>query len=296
MASNHPIVDIRSPSVDQENSKGMKEENIEETKREEYSSDDEEGLGRSLTARRFNRSMRNVVKISKCYKAQVSLRGVIKAKNCFLKFINRLPAKIIITSDKRENEIDIKAETSLVDSEWKRLSEKPPIFKMFKDIDFSDLAVYIIKENTVNVENVNISAPLGPSHPPPPPPPPPAAPSTASPRLAGDPQSGRKIKPIHVKQVHVKHNQETIWTTLPVLEADLRDLQKLFEETSSSNSGASDFQKLMRLDSISRPLSTTEALDVQIMFRMFPKYVYREGFQNPNQGISLMCRKPSPNH
>ena len=77
MASNHPIVDIRSPSVDQENSKEIKKENIEETKREEGSSDDEEGLSRSLTARRFNRSMRNVVKISKCYKAQVSLRGVI---------------------------------------------------------------------------------------------------------------------------------------------------------------------------------------------------------------------------
>ena len=40
MASKHPIVDVRSPSVDQENSKEMKEENIEETKREEGSSEE----------------------------------------------------------------------------------------------------------------------------------------------------------------------------------------------------------------------------------------------------------------
>ena len=82
------------------------------------------------------------------------------------------------------------------------------------------------------------------------------------------------MKPIHVNQVHVKPNQETVWSTLPVIEAELSDLQKLFEDTSSSKASkleASDSQEVMRSESISGPLSVTESTDILIMFRQFPK-------------------------
>jgi len=82
------------------------------------------------------------------------------------------------------------------------------------------------------------------------------------------------MKPIHVKKVHVKTNQETVWSKLPVFEAELGDLRKLFEETSSSKTSdprASDSQDLQRSNSIAGPLSVTEATDVLIMFRKLPK-------------------------
>ena len=79
------------------------------------------------------------------------------------------------------------------------------------------------------------------------------------------------MKPIHVKQVHVKPNQKTVWSTLPGIEAELGDLQKLFEDTSSSKT--SRLPTFDSQESISRPLSVAEAADVLIMFRQFPKYV-----------------------
>ena len=79
------------------------------------------------------------------------------------------------------------------------------------------------------------------------------------------------MKPIHVKQVHVKPNQKTVWSTLPEIEAELSDLRKLFEDTSSSKT--SRLPTFDSQESISRPLSVTEAPDVLIMFRQFPKYV-----------------------
>ena len=52
-------------------------ENSPDMKDIEDSSDDEDGPPTSSTAGRFNRSMRNVVEISKHYRSQISLRGVI---------------------------------------------------------------------------------------------------------------------------------------------------------------------------------------------------------------------------
>ena len=280
MASNSLICNVQSPSFDEEISKGCKGEDSlvtkenEDKRREDDSSDDKEGRTESLAARRFTRSMRTVVKISKSYRSQVVLRGVIKAKNRFFKLINKAPRKIE-TLEQEVNEVEIETPICVVESEWQRLSMRPPIFKMSHDIDFSDLAVYIVKTNTVqelaklfteDEATTEDSAPGGP--PPPPstaPPPPPTAPSMSS----GGPKRGRKMKPIHVKQVHVKPNQKTVWSTLPDIEAELSDLRKLFEDTSSSKT--SRLPTFDSQESISRPLSVTEAADVLIMFRQFPK-------------------------
>ena len=280
---NFLICDILSPSVDadseSENPHNM--EHMEDKVKEENSSDEESELENSLTARRFNRSMRNVVKISKSNRSQVTLRGVIKAKNRFLKLIDRAPEKIEPTGkDVKEIETPI----CVVESEWKRLSMRPPKFKISKDIDFSDLAKYIMQRETdpklarlsLATNSAHVAPPPGP--PPmatPPPPPPPSAPSTSS-SIAAGPQRGRKMKPIHVRKVHVKTNQETVWSTLPDFEAEFGDLRKLFEDTSSSKASdprASDPQDLQLATSIMGPLSVTEATDVLIMFRKLPKYV-----------------------
>ena len=283
---NFLICDILSPPVDadseSENPLNMKHMEKEKEK-EENSSDDEGGLEQSLTARRFNRSMKNVVKISKSYRSQVTLRGVIKAKNRFLKLIDRAPEKIE-PSEKDVKEIE--TPICVVESEWKKLSMRPPKFKISRDIDFSDLAKYIVQREagpklarlSLEGETLATNSAHGAPPPPPPPmatPPPPSAPST-SPNLVGGPQRGRKIKPIHVKKVHVKTNQETVWSTLPVFKAEFGDLRKLFEDTSSSNAPdprASDHQDLQRSTSIMGPLSVTEATDILIMFRKLPKYV-----------------------
>ena len=228
------------------------------------------------------------------------MRGVIKAKYRLLKLIKRVSKEV--PSEKDVKEIDIKNPTCVVESEWKRLSQKPPIFKISKDIDFSDLAVYILQKETghklarlsTTIALAGSSAPAGPPPPPPPPtagagappptagpppppppmggPPPPPPPSTSV-NLEGGPQKRQKMKPIHVKQVFVKPNQQTFWSTLPDLEAELNDLGKLFEDTSKSKSKASNPQDLQKSDSISGPLSVTEATDVLIMFKKFPKLV-----------------------
>ena len=131
---NFLICDILSPPVDadseSENPLNMK--HIEKEKeKEENSSDDEGEREHSLTARRFNRSMKNVVKISKSYRSQVTLRGVIKAKNRFLKLIDRAPEKIE-PSEKDVKEIE--TPICVVESEWTRLSMRPPKFKISRDI------------------------------------------------------------------------------------------------------------------------------------------------------------------
>ena len=276
MANNNLVYNIQAPSFDEENS--QESENFSD--RKDDSSDDEGGLSRSLTAQRFNRSMRTVVKISKSYRSQVALRGVIKAKNRFLKSINKAPQKIE-DSEKGVIEIETPICLSEVDIEWQRLSQRPPIFKMSNDIDFSDLAVYIIKTNLPNSQITKVlteNSEPGPSPPPPPPPPstaihgpPPPPPTAPSMSPGGAQQRGPKMKPIHVNQVHVKPNQDTVWSTLPAIEADLSDLRKLFEDTSSSKSAASDSREVMRSESVSGPLSVTESTDILIMFRQFPK-------------------------
>ena len=267
MANNSPIYNVQAPSFDGENSKESEKypdvKDIEDTRIKDDSSDDEGLDRRSSTERRFNRSMRTVVKISKSYRSQVALSiSVMKAKNRFLKLIDKPPQKIG-DSEKEVKEICV----SVVESEWQRLSQRPPIFKISNDIDFSDLAGYIIKTRrfTGGEATTERSAPGRPPPPPPSiaPPPPPTTPL----RSPGGPKRGLKVKPIHVNRAHVKPNQETVWSTLPVIETELlSDLRKLFEDTSSS-------QEISRIQSISGPLSVAEASDVLIMFRQFPKYV-----------------------
>ena len=303
MATPHLCLDEGVALPDEENFQGTEPEGPpkpkEIVKNTTDDSDDEEenGLVKSLSARRFNRSMRNVIKISKFYRSQVALRGVMRAKSRFLQLIKKTPTKEADKVTIDDEQIGVKtpvSPVSVVESEWQRLARKPPIFKITNDIDFSDLAKYIIEKKTgqrlsrlsVAIDSAvsNNAAPPPPpmtSAPPPPPPPltsaPPPPPPSMAPNIKGEGGSpvARKIRPIHVKQVYVKPNQETIWSGLPVIKADLSDLQKLFEVTSNSkgsDSVTSDSQSLARSFSVSAgPLSVTESTDVLIMFRKLPK-------------------------
>ena len=291
MATPHLCLDEGVALPDEENFQGTEPEGspkpkeIEKNTTDDSDDEEENGLVKSLTARRFNRSMRNVIKISKFYRSQVALRGVMRAKSRFLQLIKKTPTKEADKVTIDDEQIGVKtpvSPVSVVESEWQRLARKPPIFKITNDIDFSDLAKYIIEKKTgqrLSRLSVAIDSAVSNNAPPPPPPPmtsaPPPPPPSMAPNIKGEGGSpvGRKIKPIHVKQVYVKPNQETIWSGLPVIKADLSDLQKLFEDT--SNSKGSDFvasgsQTLDRSDR-SGPLSVTESTDVLIMFRKLPK-------------------------
>ena len=230
---------------------------------------------RSTLQYRGSRRSQNVQRFADSLKALKQLQGVLKAKQRFLKNINR------------DEEFSEKQLDDIFKQEWESIyQEKLP--KKLYDYDFSDLENFrkkpetaIKKQNLLLAQGCPPTPPPAPGAPPPPPfpgppPPPPLAPPVPN-STSAPPGFTNQMKlvcvneeaNIRMSKLHwtpLKLTNDSIWSDLPPVKIDFDDFKETFRARSSY-----DIPMSPKSPSSKGPLDEKEVRNIMIMMRGLPK-------------------------